>query len=107
MRRYDRRVPAERRDRRFPDRSDRDARRLQSESYEQPLGWQAVARTAEEGGLYVIHPFGNTPSSVELPCIGALEAVYKPESVVVEVREGGLFVSGLTDFCGLAVVTKV
>lgn len=23
------------------------------------------------------------------------------------VREGGLFVSGLTDFCGLAVVTKV
>lgn len=83
------------------------ARRLQSESYEQPLGWQAVARTAEEGGLYVIHAFGNTPSSVELPCIGALEAVYKPESVVVEVREGGLFVSGLTDFCGLAVVTKV
>lgn len=83
------------------------ARRLQSESYEQPLGWQAVARTVEEGGLYVIHAFGNTPSSVELPCIGALEAVYKPESVVVEVREGGLFVSGLTDFCGLAVVTKV
>lgn len=55
----------------------------------------------------MIHAFGNPPSSVELPCIGALEAVYKPESVVVEVREGGLFVSGLTDFCGLAVVTKV
>ena len=55
----------------------------------------------------MIHAFGNTPSSVELPCIGALEAVYKPESVVVEVREGGLFVSGLTDFSGLAVVTKV
>ncbi len=78
--------------------------RRTGESYTHPTGYQVFSRSNDTHELLVIHTFGNTPDTIDIPVTAQnILRIFAPSSVSVELQANNLKISVLSHFNGLAV----
>jgi alpha-galactosidase len=77
-------------------------------SYNHPVGWQGLVRSAENYNqtMIVVHTFKNAPDRIEIPLKGLMkiDRLYKREQVKVSIATDFLIIEAMEDYEGIGIL---